>query len=160
MASNWIHQELAIVATIDPVAMSTTGATTSTSNLWTDAIDMDVFEKAVFIVMVNTIAASSGLTLTVYSDGASATGGMTSAIATSTTLLNADDDEQQWIEIDTEDMNPDGRDRYVRAQLVLAPTAGTAASATAVAVLGLGGRCRYQPASNYDLASVTQITTS
>jgi len=159
MASNWLHQELAIVGTIDPAVMSTSGATTSTTNAWTDAVDMDVFEKAVFIVLTNTIAASSGVTLTVYSDGASATGGMTSAIATSTTLLAADSDDQQWIEIDTEDMNPDIRDRYVRAQLVVAPTAGTSATAT-VAVVALAGRCRYQPASDYDLATVTGIVTS
>lgn len=160
MASNWYHQELALVATIDPVAMSTTGATTSTSTLWTDAVDMDVFEKAVFILMVNTIAASSGVTMTVYSDPLTATTAMTVALATGTTLLNADDDEQQIIEIDTEDMDVDARDRYVRAKIVLAPTAGTAASCSALAVVGLAGHCRYQPASNYDLASVTQISTS
>ena len=160
MASEWYNQELALVATIDPVAMSTSGATTSTSTLWTDAVDMDVFEKCVFILMVNTIAASSGVTMTVYGDGASATGGMTVALATGTTLLDADDDEQQIIEIDTEDLDVDGRDRYVRAKVVLAPTAGTAASCSALAVVGLAGHCRYHPASNYDLASVTQITTS
>jgi len=159
MASEWMHQKLAIVGTIDPVVLSTSGATSSTTAVWTDAVDMDVFEKAIFIVQSNTIAASSGVTLTVYADAATATGSMTSAIATSTTLVNANDDSQLWVEVDTEDMDPDGRDRYVRGKLVVAPTAGTAATATVAAVV-LGANCRYRPASTYDLATVVQITNS
>ena len=159
MASEWYNQELAVVATIDPVAMATSGATTSTSTLWTDAVDMDVFEKCIFIVQAGLIDASSGLTLTVYSDEASATGGMTSAVATATALLAADDGEQQVIEIDTEDMNVDIGDRYLRAKMVLSCTAGSTAGAL-VSVVALAGRCRYHPASAYDLASVTEISTS
>jgi len=159
MASEWYHQELAIVGTIDPATMSTSGGTASTTSAWTDAIDMDVFEKAIFIVQTNTVAASSGVTLTVYADDASATGGMTAAVATSTTLVNANDDSQVWVEVDTEDMNPDNRHRYLRGKLVVAPTAGTSATATVSAVV-LAGRCRYHPASQYDLATVAQITNS
>ena len=159
MASEWYHQELAIVGTIDPAVMSTSGGTASTTSAWTDAVDMDVFEKAIFIVQTNTVAASSGVTLTVYADAASATGGMTTAVATSTTLLNANDDSQVWVEVDTEDINPDERHRYVRGKLVIAPTAGTAATAT-VSLVALAGRCRYHPASQYDLATVAQITNS
>ena len=120
---------------------------------------MDVFEKAVFIVQTNTVAASSGITLTVYADGATATGGMTVAIATSTTLLNANDDSQLWLEVDTEDMDVDNRDRYVRGKLVIAPTAGTAATATVSGIV-MAGRCRYHPASQFDLATVVQIANS
>lgn len=159
MASEWYNQELAIVATIDPIAMATSGATSSTSALWTDAVDMDVFEKCVFIVQAGVIDASSALTLTVYSDSASATGGMSVAVATATALLNADDGEQQVIEIDTEDMNPDGRDRYLRGKMVLSCPTGSSAGAL-VGVIALAGRCRYHPASNYDLATVTEISTS
>lgn len=159
MASEWYHQELAIVGTVDPGQMKTSGATTSTTSAWTDAVDMDVFEKAIFIVQTNTVAASSGVTLTVYADASSATGGMTSAIATSTTLVNANDDSQVWVEVDSEDIDPDSRHRYVRGKLVVAPTAGSTATAT-VSVLALAGRCRYHPASAYDLATVAQITNS
>ena len=159
MASEWYHQELAVVGTIDPVKMSTTGGTASTTSAWTDAVDMDVFEKAVFIVMTNTVAASSGVTLTVYADDASATGGMTSAIATSTTLVDANDDSQVWVEVDSEDINPDNRHRYVRGKLVVTSTTGTKGTAT-VACVVLAGRCRYHPASDYDLATVAQITNS
>lgn len=159
MASEWFHQKLAIVGTIDPAKMSTSGATSSTTAAWTDAVDMEVFEKAIFIVQTNTVAASSGVTLTVYADSASATGGMTSAIATSTTLKNANDDSQVWVEVDTEDMNVDGRDRYVRGKLVVAPTTGTKGTATVSCVV-LGANPYYRPASAYDLATVVQITNS
>ena len=158
-ASEWYHQKMAIVGTIDSAKMSTSGGTASTTSAWTDAIDMDVFERAIFIVHTNTVAASSGVTLTVYSDDASATGGMTNAVATSTTLLNANDDSQVWVEVDTEDFNVDGRHRYCRGKLVIAPTAGTSATAT-VGVIVLGANCRYHPASAYDLATVAQITNS
>ena len=157
--SEWLHQQLAVVGTIDPGEMKTSGATSSTTSAWTDAIDMDVFGEAMFILNVNTIAASSGVTLTVYSDAATATGGMTSAVATSTTLVNADDDKQVVICVSTEDMNPDGRDRYLRGKLVVAPTTSSTATAT-VNVLVLGGKCAYGPASDYDLATVAQITNS
>jgi len=158
-ASEWYHQKMAIVGTIDPAVMSTSGGTASTTSAWTDAVDMDVFEKAIFIVQTNTVAASSGVTLTVYADGASATGGMTVAIATSTTLVNANDDSQIWVEIDSEDMDVDGRDRYVRGKLVVGPTAGTKGTATVSCVV-LGANTRFRPASDYDLATVAQITNS
>ena len=112
-ASEWYHQELAIVGTIDPTSSTTAGT------LWTDAIDCDVFEKVIFIVQTNTVQANTTLTLTVYSDDASATGGMTNAVATSTALTNANDDSQIWVEVDTEDFNVDGRHRYCRGALVI-----------------------------------------
>ena len=158
--SEWLHEQMAVVATIDPQAMSTSGATSSTTTVWTDAVDMDVFEEVMFILSVNTIAASSGVTLTVYSDAASATGGMTVAVATASTLLNADDDTQVVVCVDTEDMDVDVRDRYVRAKVVVAPTAGSTGSCSALSVVGLGAKCRYAPASDYDLGSVDQILNS
>jgi hypothetical protein len=150
-ASEWYHQKMAIVGTIDPTASTTAGT------FWTDAVDMHYFERAIFIVQTNTVAANTTLTLTVYGDGATATGGMTAAIATSSALTNANDDSQIWVEIDTEDMNPDGRDRYCRGKLVIAGTGGTVDHLSAVV---LGANCRYHPASAYDLATVAQITTS
>ena len=150
-ASEWYHQKMAIVGTVDPQA-STTAAT-----LWTDAIDMQYFERAIFIVQTNTVAANTTLTLTVYSDGATATGGMTNAVATSTALTNANDDSQIWVEVDTEDFNVDGRDRYCRGALVIAGTAGTVDFLSGIV---LATNCRYHPASDYDLATVAQITNS
>jgi len=159
MASEWYNQELALVATIDPVAMTATGSATATAGLWTDPVDMDVFEKCIFIVQAGLIANSSALTFTVYSDPLSATTAMATAVATATALLTADDGEQQILEIDTEDMNPDARDRYLRGHMVLSCPTGSSASAV-VGVVALAGHCRYHPASNYDLASVTEISTS
>ena len=151
MASNWMHQEMAIVGTIDPTAI-TTAATH-----WFDAVDMDVFEKVAFIVQTNTVAANTTMVLTAYGDAASATGGMSVAVATSTTLSGtAHSDSQIWIEVDTEDMNPDGRDRYCRAKVVVGGTAGTATFSG----LALAGHCRYQPASANDLTTVVEIANS
>ena len=150
-ASEWYHQKMAIVGTIDPTASTTAGT------LWTDAVDMDVFEKAIFIVQTNTVAANTTLTLTVYADAASATGGMTVAVATSTALTNANDDSQIWVEVDTEDFDVDGRDRYCRGALVIAGAGGTVDHLSAIV---LGANTRYHPASDYDLATVAQITNS
>ena len=149
-ASEWYHQKMAIVGTIDPQTSGTAGT------VWTDAIDMDVFEKAIFIIQTNTVAANTTLTLTVYADALSATTAMTAAIATSTALTNANDDSQIWVEVDTEDFNVDARDRYCRGALVIAGTGGTATFSGVV----LGANTRYHPASDYDLATVAQITNS
>ena len=83
-------------------------------------------------------------------------GGMTNAVATSTALTNANDDSQIWVEVDTEDFNVDGRDRYCRGALVIAGAGGTATFSGVV----LGANTRYHPASDYDLATVAQITNS
>jgi hypothetical protein len=150
-ASEWYHQKMAIVATVDPTASTTAGT------YWTDAVDCDVFERVIFIVQTNTVAANTTLTLTVYSDDASATGGMTNAVATSSALTNADDDSQIWIEVDTEDFNVDGRHRYCRGKLVVGGTAGTIDHLSCVV---LGANTRYHPASDYDLATVAEIANS
>ena len=149
-SSEWYHQKMAIVGTIDPQTSGTAGT------VWTDAIDMDVFERAIFIVQSNTIAANTTLTLTVYSDDATATGGMTNAVATATALTNANDDNQLWLEVDTEDFDVDNRHRYCRGALVIAGAGGTATFSAVV----LGANCRYHPASDYDLATVDSIGNS
>jgi len=150
-ASEWYHQKMAIVGTVDATSAGTAGT------VWTDAVDHDVFERAIYIVHCNQVSANTTLTLTVYSDDASATGGMTNAIATSTSLTNANDDSQMWVEVDTEDFNVDGRHRYSRGKLVVGGTGGTIDHYGCIV---LGANTRYHPASDYDLATVAQITNS
>jgi hypothetical protein len=150
MASEWMHQDVAIVGTLDPVAVTTA------STAWFDYVDMEKFEKVAFIVQTNTVAANTTLVLTAYAGAITATTAMTAGLATSTTLTNAHDDSQIWVEVDTEDMDVDGRDRYVRAKLVVGGTAGT----VVYSGIALGGNCVYRPASDYDLASVVEITNS
>ena len=151
-ASEWYHQKMAIVGTIDPTS-STTAAT-----FWTDPIDMDVFERAIFIVKTNTIAANTTLTLTVYSgtNGTTASAN-TNAVATSTALTNANDDSQLWMEVDTEDFNVDARHRYCAGLVTVAGAGGTIDHFD---VTVLGANTRYHPASDYDLATVAQIANS
>lgn len=149
-ASEWYHQKMAIVGAIDPKT------TSSAETVWFDAVDCDVFERVIFIVQTNTVAANTTLTLTVYSDDASATGGMTNAIATSTSLTNGNDDTQIWVEVDTEDFDVDSRHRYCRAKVVVAGSGSTATYSG----IALGANCRYHPASAYDLATVAQVTNS
>jgi hypothetical protein len=150
-ASEWYHQKMAIVGTVDPTG------TTAASTYWTDAVDHDVFERAIYLVVGANLSANTTLKLTVYSDDASATGGMTNAIATSATLTNANDDSQMWVEVDTEDFDVDSRHRYSRGKLVVGGAGGTIDHFTCVV---LGANTRYHPASDYDLATVASIVNS
>lgn len=159
MSENF-SERYALVATIDPAKMSTSGGTGSTTSAWTDAIDMDVFNEVVFILSVNTIAASSGVSFVVYSDAASATGGMTASITSITQLTNADDDKQVIVVVDSEKLaSRDGRDRYVRGKLTVAPTTSTKGTAT-VACVALAGKPRWHSAAQFDLSTVDEIVVA
>jgi hypothetical protein len=150
-----LYEQLAIVATVDPVKLSTSGGTASTTSATSDVVDMDVFERVMWILKTNTVAANSGVAMTVYSG--TATGTVTTTVKAMTSLVAADDDKQAIVEIDNRDLALGHR--YIKAVITVAPTAGTAASAT-VDLVGLAGGCKYGPANNYDLASVKQIESS
>lgn len=147
-----LNERLAIVATIDPGAMSTSGATTSTTSATSDVIDMDVFNKVMWIINTNTVAANSGIDFTVYSGTASGT--VTTTVKAMTRLVAADDDKQAIVEVDAEKLGD--KHRYIKGVITVLPTSGSTATAT-VNVIALGGDCRFWPASNYDLATVKQI---
>ena len=153
-----ITEELAVVATIDPQTLSTGTATSSTTAAWTDAINMKSFHKALFLISVGTLSNTDIIDFTVYSDEASATGGMTTTVKAITQLTAADDNKQAIVEVDMEDVafNHD----FLRGKLVVSVnTAGNTASAP-VSVIALAGPPRFGPASNNDLSSVDEIAHS
>jgi len=156
-----LGEQLAIVATIDPQStVSTTGGTASTTSLTTDVVDMDDFRRIAFIMMVNTIAASSGVTLYVQ-EGTGTTAGTfntATAVASCSTLVNADDDSQVLVEVKAEDLSAGYR--YVRGVVVVGPTTATAGTVNGLAVVALADTARYKPASDLDLASVDQIVSA
>jgi len=150
-------ERYAVVATIDPQQLQTTGGTSSTTAAWTDAIDMDVFEQVRAILMTNTVAASTGINFVLYSDEASATGGMTTTVLSATQLTAGDDNAQVVLEARNEDIT--SGHRYVRAKVTVLPTTSTTGTAT-IAVIAEAGPSRYGPATDDDLASVSEIKYS
>ena len=150
--SSKLNERLAIVASIDPQTLSTSGGTASTTAKTTDVIDADMFKRVLFIVQAGTIAANSAVDFTVYSG--TATGTVTTSVKSITNLLNAADGDFALVEVDAEKLGD--KHRYLKGVLTVSPASGTAATA-AVSVVALGGDSRFKPASNYDLADVVQI---
>ena len=142
-----LTQGLAIVATVDPDA-TTAGAVNS------DAVDMQKFNQAIFIVMAGTLGSSATLDMKLQDSDAS--GGtftdITGFAITQLTQAGTDDsDKQAAIVIRADQLNADAR--YVRAVV----TVGTATSD--VAMIALGSDAVYKPASDYDLASVAELVS-
>lgn len=148
MAQERFSELLAVVATIDPDAAT---AATYTS----DVVDMLNFRRLLVILQVGEMQATSTIDLTIKGDTAS--GGsfattITGKAITQLTAAGSDSDKQVLIDVTSEEVRAQGY-RYVRAALVV----GTAASDCALVILG--GRTRYRPAYDYDLASVDEIIT-
>lgn len=140
-----ISERIAVVATIDPDVN-----TTATYN--TDWIDMQDFTSAMFVVLAGVLADSGTLDFTVQ-EAKTATGGSAQALATGvlnmTQLTTGDNDTQSIIDVGKEDLTQ--AFRYVRGVLVVAVNSADCA------VIALGNKGTYQPASAFDLASVNEI---
>ena len=148
-----LNEQLAIVATIDPDAY-TVGATTTTTEV-SDVIDMDVYHRVMFILMTGTLPAQTAINFNVLQGTATAT--VTTALAAITALGAGDDDEQVVVEIEGQDV-ADGF-RYIVGQAVLENT-GAGTITLDVAMIAVGDTARYKPASDGDLASVSEIVNA
>ena len=137
-------ERLALVATIDPDA-------NATGVHWSDNVDMQDFEEAMFIFLLGTGVTTGTYTMALYEDTTAGTGTGAQAITGkgATALTTGDNDEQSIVHVRAEDLSEGYR--YVRARLFLS-TAGADS-----AVVAIAGRPRYHPASDYDLASVGEI---
>ena len=138
MAKKW-YEELAVLAQIDP-------ASSTTSTITTDTIDMMDTEAVMFIVQVGAIADTGTVDFVV--NMGSVTGTITTSVTAITQLTTADDNKQVIVHVRGEDLT--GRNRYI---------AGVSTQATAASLLSvtaLGSR-RYNPANEHDLASVDEI---
>lgn len=151
--ANWLYEELAVVGGIDPQAAGTGTSTT-------DVIDMRYWEKVLFIIQTGTVATAG--TVDFYVNKSTATGAGTTtgtgtaAVANITQLTAGDDNVQVLVEVHAEDLGATSGTPYRYIRGVLARGGGNSANA----VVALGHPGRYQPANDYDLASVDEITTS
>ncbi len=132
-------EEYAIVATIDPTG-DVTGTTTS------DTIDCAELTEVVFVLLLETVAATGTVDLTINSG--TATGTITTSVTAITQLTNADDDKQVVVSVLVDNLT-DGN-RYLNAVLAQ----GTANSEAAVVAFG---KRNYSPANEHDLATVDEI---
>lgn len=139
-----LYEKLPIVAQIDPAST----ATTTTS----DVIDMRYFEKVLFVIQTGAVATSVDF----WVNESTATGAGTTTGTGTTALGNIAQltagNQQAILEIDADDLG-DGY-RYIRGVLT------SVGAATVFSVTAFGYPGRYQPANDYDLASVAEIATS
>lgn len=141
-----ISEEVAVVATIDPDAYSAAAYNS-------DAVDMALMDRVMFVVMAGTLGASATIDFKVQGDttsGFSSPVDLTGKAITQLTQAGSDDDKQAIVEVTGDEVLHQGL-RYVRGVL----TIGTAASDAGL--IALGKALRYQPAENYDLSTVDEI---
>jgi len=140
-----LHQLLAVVATVDPDAYST-GAQN------TDWVDMTIFQEVMFVVQAGVIASSGTLDFEIQ-EAKSSTGSdaqtLDSGNLNITQMSTGDNDEQTVVVVEAEDLT--ALFTHVRGVMTLTTAGGDAA------VVAIGGRARYNPASDNDLASVGEI---
>jgi hypothetical protein len=138
-----LSEGLAIIATIDPASHSTAQNS--------DGIDMRLFRRVIFVVAAGAIGAN---TLTAVIKG----GNDNSTFATTLTGKtfssgvfsgSVDNNTQGIIEVTAEECAAQDV-RYIRME-------ATPSGAAIFGVVALAGVARYEPASDYDLASVAEI---
>lgn len=141
-----LSERVGVVATVDPDAYGTGDQTT-------DVIDMKNVNRVMFVVMAGTLGTSATLDFLVKGDTAS-NGSFTTTITgksiTQLTEAGTDSDKQAIVEVTAEEVKAQGF-RYIRGTL----TIGAAASDAGVIAIASG--LAYEPASDYDLASVDEI---
>jgi hypothetical protein len=143
--SNYLAEEVALLATIDPATIS------FGTPVLSDAIDCSKWGELMAVVSAGTLGASATLDAKFVSDPAS--GGsysdVTGGAITQMTKAGSDDNKQAIMSIKTDRLAD--THRYVKVSLLV----GVANSAAAVHVFG--AKPRYQPVADYDLASVDEI---
>jgi len=138
-----LSQALAIVGTIDPASYS---AQTNS-----DAVDMRLFRRCLFAVAAGAIGANTvAVVVKGGTDGSTFPTTLTGKTLTAGTFSGTVDNNTQAL-IEVDDQECAAQDvRYIRVEL-------TPSGAALLAVIVLAGVARYEPASDYDLASVAEI---
>lgn len=143
--SNYLSQELAVVATVDPGALLDN--TTATS----DWVDISKFNKVMFVVAVGATDTTVDAIIQ-EADDSSGTNPATVSGKSITQLTGANGDNKQVIlEANASEISSG------KTHIACKVTVGDGTSGAYVTVIGLGGCARYNPASNNDLASVVEI---
>jgi hypothetical protein len=136
---------VAIVGVVDPDAYAASGS----YDKLTDAIDMSLWGRVAFIVAAGTIDATGTVDFKI-TECATSGGTYTDLSAKAITQLTAtDDDKQQVVEVSTDELGAGMR--YLKGALKTA-TAGSDA-----VVVAVGVDARNEPASDNDLASVSEL---
>lgn len=139
-------ERVAVIGTIDPDAYTAAAYNT-------DVIDMQKFERVLFLVLAGDLGSSATLDFVVKGDaaaGGSFTETVTGKVITQFTQAGTDSDKQAIVEVTAAEARAQGF-RYLRGTL----TIGTATSDAGVVVLGFDPR--FNPASRYNLATVDEI---
>jgi hypothetical protein len=145
-ASEKLHQRVAVLGTVDPQSASA-------GTYDTDGVDLRLFRRALFLLLVGAIGASATVDAKLQGSADNSTFvDITGKAITQLTKAGTDDNKQVLLEIsDAELADASSTYRYVRMRVT------TATAASLIAVAALGGDPRYYPASDNDLASVDEI---
>lgn len=143
-----MHEDVVVLATVDPDVLT---ATTHDS----DWVDMADFSEALVVVMAGTLGSSATFDAAVrQATDSSGTGAkaITGKAITQLTQAGTDQsDTQAVIRVRGDDLDVANGFRYISVRL----TVGTASSDGGAVILGR--HARYNPGSDYDLASVAEI---
>lgn len=143
--SNFLSQEMAVVATIDPQLVNNTSATT-------DWVAVKSFKKFAFVVALGLTDITTDVILQESADGGTTPTSITGK--TVTQLTASSDNKQVILEVDTSEL------LSTTTHVACKVTVGNGTSGSFVSVIGLAGRARYEPASDSNLGSVAQIVTA
>ena len=137
-----LSERLAVVSQIAPVSTSST--------VTGDVIDMSKFDEVLFTVMTGVITNAQTVDATIYGDTAS--GGTFATAITGKSLTpisgSSQNNSPALIRVSAAEVGAQGL-RYIRPSL-------TASGAALVAIVA-HATATYNPASDYDLASVVEI---
>lgn len=120
----------------------------------TGAVDMSKFREAMFILQLGVLNASGTITAIAIQESATTTDGDFAAMSPAKTAANldgADDGKQVVMNVKAEELTPSKR--YVRF------VATVSAHSQLVAVLGLGMRPVYSPATDDDATTVDEVVS-
>ena len=141
MITNWMDEEWALVATIDPVDLNGSSATS-------DAIDMSLYHQIGVWIAAGVLAASSTNTFSV-TESATSGGTYTTITGKTQATVNTDDALQWFIGVKSEELAAGMR--YIKIL-----NAGSAHSQFFCVLVF--GQPRFKPGTDNDLASVTTST--
>ena len=140
-----LHEVTAVVATIDPQTINNTSATSD----WVNAGD---FDELCFLLSVGATDTTVDAKLREATDSSGSNAADISGKSI-TQLSATDDNKQAVLHVRADELSP------TKPYVACVVTVGSGSSGAVISVVGLGGRARYEPASDSDLASVVEIVS-
>jgi len=140
-SNSWLHEEIGIVATVDPVDANNTDGSS-------DTIDMSKWSEVMFIIALGVLNDSATDTVTIYEAPGSAMSGETAITGKAQDIVGTDDAKQFIISVKAEELTPGNR--YIRSKQ------NNSAHSQLMAIVALG-RAMYKPATGHDLSTVQTV---